>query len=131
MATTPRLLLAFALVTLAFPATGCNVWRARQQARAAQVAEQQARDEARRAAEQARQAEKEQKQAAQESGGPEADNGPDLRAAASRFTHVVLAETPYYKTGLQQGRPPDGKLKAGTRVAVVREDGSYTLIRSE
>ena len=31
-------------------------------------------------------------------------------------THTVVRDTPYYETGPQQGRPPDGELKAGTMV---------------
>ncbi|HJN09530.1 MAG TPA: serpin family protein [Pirellulaceae bacterium] len=50
---------------------------------------------------------------------------------AGTFTHVITTETEYYTTGPQQGRPPDGKLSAGTKVNVVKEAGSYTLVRSE
>ena len=47
------------------------------------------------------------------------------------FSHVIATETEYYTTGPQQGRPPDGKFPAGTKVTIVQEAGSYTQIRSE
>ncbi|MEQ8789632.1 MAG: serpin family protein [Pirellulaceae bacterium] len=46
-------------------------------------------------------------------------------------THILTAETAYYKTGPQQMSPPDGKLKANTPVVLVREAGSYTQVRSK
>jgi serpin B len=45
-------------------------------------------------------------------------------------THVVNAETVYYKTGPQQMSPPDGKLKANRAVVLVREAGSYVQVRT-
>jgi len=47
------------------------------------------------------------------------------------FSHVIAAEVEYYTTGPQQGRPPDGKFPAGTKVNIVREAGSYILVRSQ
>jgi hypothetical protein len=47
------------------------------------------------------------------------------------FTHVVVADTPYYLGGPQQARPPEGTLKAGTKVAVLRDTSSYLLVNSE
>jgi len=44
---------------------------------------------------------------------------------------VIVAETEYYTTGPQQGRPPDGKLPEGTKVSIVEESGSYVLVKSE
>ena len=49
----------------------------------------------------------------------------------SRFSHVIVAETEYYTTGPQQGRPPDGKFPAGTEVSIVEEAGSYLLVQSD
>lgn len=49
----------------------------------------------------------------------------------SEVSHVIATETEYYTTGPQQGRPPDGKLPAGTKVSVVEESGSYVLVKSE
>ena len=50
---------------------------------------------------------------------------------ASEFSHFIAAETEYYTNGPQQGRPPDGKFLAGTKVSVVEESGSYVLVKSE
>jgi hypothetical protein len=50
---------------------------------------------------------------------------------AATFSHVLVNEAEYYTTGPQQGRPPDGKFPAGTKVSIVRQAGSYTLVRSE
>lgn len=45
-------------------------------------------------------------------------------------THRVVAETVYYTTGPQQARAPDGKLKLGTQVTVLRKAGSYSQVRT-
>jgi len=47
------------------------------------------------------------------------------------FAYIICADTEYYTTGPQQGRPPDGKFSAGTKVKVIEKAGSYTLLRSE
>ena len=52
-------------------------------------------------------------------------------SSGSEFSHVIAAETEYYTTGPQQGRPPDGKYPAGTNVSIVEDAGSYVLVRSE
>jgi outer membrane protein assembly factor BamB len=52
-------------------------------------------------------------------------------SSASEFSHVIAAETEYYTTGPQQGRPPDGKFSAGTKVSIVEEAGSYVFVRSK
>lgn len=52
-------------------------------------------------------------------------------SSVSEFSHVIAAETEYYTTGPQQGRPPDGKFPAGTKVSIVEEAGSYVLVRSD
>jgi serpin B len=49
----------------------------------------------------------------------------------SEFTHVITAETEYYVTGPQQGRPPEGSFPIGTKVSIVEEAGSYVLVKSE
>jgi serpin B len=49
----------------------------------------------------------------------------------SEFTHVITSESEYYTTGPQQGRPPDGTFPAGTKIRIVRDAGSYVLVRSE
>ncbi len=62
-----------------------------------------------------------------------AGKGPESGAAkpASAWTHQLARTAEYYKDGPQQMRPPDGKLPAGTKVRVLREAGSYTLVESE
>lgn len=45
-------------------------------------------------------------------------------------THVVLSDTPYYRSGPQQSRPPEGTLKAGTRVSIEQRNGSYIVVRT-
>ena len=52
-------------------------------------------------------------------------------SALPEFTHVITAETEYYETGPQQGRPPEGNFPAGTKVNVVEEAGSYVLVKSD
>jgi serpin B len=51
--------------------------------------------------------------------------------SVSELSHVIATETEYYTTGPQQGRPPDGKLPAGTKVSIVEDAGSYVLVRSD
>ena len=52
-------------------------------------------------------------------------------SSESTFSHVIVSETGHYFTGPQQGRPPDGKFAAGTKVSIVEEAGSYMLVKSE
>jgi hypothetical protein len=54
-----------------------------------------------------------------------------VAGAAGRLTHVIERETEYYLAGPQQGRPPDGKFAAGTRVRVLESAGSYARVRTE
>ncbi len=56
---------------------------------------------------------------------PPAETGPALP-----LTHEIAMETEYYLTGPQQGRPADGRLRAGTKVALVKGEGSYSLVCS-
>ena len=53
------------------------------------------------------------------------------QSSDSEISHAIVAETEYYTTGPQQGRPPDGKFPAGTKVNVVEEAGSYVLVKSD
>ena len=46
-------------------------------------------------------------------------------------THVIASEEAYYLDGPQQMRPPDGKFKTGTRVELVQDAGSYSVVVSE
>ena len=48
-----------------------------------------------------------------------------------KVTHVMSSEETYYLDGPQQMRPPDGKFKAGTKVELVQEAGSYSVVVSE
>ena len=52
-------------------------------------------------------------------------------ATSGSPTHVIASKTTYYATGPQQGRAPDGEFPAGTRVRILREAGSYTLVQAE
>lgn len=56
---------------------------------------------------------------------------PESWRTTPRFTHVIENETAYYLTGPQQGRPPDGKFAAGTRVRLLETAGSYARVRAE
>ncbi|MFP6575859.1 MAG: hypothetical protein VB912_11945, partial [Pirellulaceae bacterium] len=47
---------------------------------------------------------------------------------AVKVTHVISSEETYYLDGPQQMRPPDGKFKAGTKVELVQEAGSYSVV---
>jgi len=51
--------------------------------------------------------------------------------AKEDFTHEVIAASEYYTTGPQQGRPPDGTFAGGTKVVLISDAGSYSLVRSE
>ncbi|WP_339747462.1 hypothetical protein [uncultured Rubinisphaera sp.] len=46
------------------------------------------------------------------------------------MTHTIKMETEFYKTGPQQGSPPDGTLTAGINVRLVESSGSYSLIET-
>ncbi|MDP6634475.1 MAG: hypothetical protein QGG42_06235 [Phycisphaerae bacterium] len=45
-------------------------------------------------------------------------------------THVITVDTVYYMDGPQQSRPPEGTFKSGTKVTLVRNAGSYSVVRS-
>lgn len=51
-------------------------------------------------------------------------------ARAEEFTHVIAIDSAYYADGPQQSRPPDGTLKTGTRVRVIQNSGSYSVVRT-
>ncbi len=53
------------------------------------------------------------------------------KVSQASFTHILREETFYYLTGPQQARPPDGKLPAGTRVRLLENAGSYSLVKTE
>ena len=51
-------------------------------------------------------------------------------AQAAEATHVITFETNYYVSGPQQARPPEGKFAAGTKVSLIGDAGSYSLVRA-
>ncbi len=68
-----------------------------------------------------------------EKGADPADN-PEIvppKKTEVKVTHVIGGEEVYYLDGPQQMRPPDGKFKAGTRVELVQDAGSYSVVVSE
>ena len=44
------------------------------------------------------------------------------------MTHVLTKDEPYYTTSPAQAKPPDGTLKAGTKVVVLMPRGSYSQV---
>jgi hypothetical protein len=60
------------------------------------------------------------------------ENNKDAKAPA-KFTHTItgLGGAHYYLGGPQQARPPEGQFKPGTRVKLVRKNGSYSVVQSE
>lgn len=50
----------------------------------------------------------------------------------NQFTHELTRNVPFYFTGPQQGRPPDGELAQGARVVLmVYDGGSYCRVVDE
>ncbi len=47
------------------------------------------------------------------------------------FHHVVLVGTPYHVSGPAQATPPEGVLRAGTRVRLLEQAGSHARIETE
>jgi len=69
-----------------------------------------------------------------ESDQPADSSNPEIVPAEKnvvKVTHVIRSEETYYLDGPQQMRPPDGKFKAGTKVELVEEAGSYSVVVSE
>ena len=50
--------------------------------------------------------------------------------ADDAFTHTIAVDTEYYLVGPQQAQPPDGTFKAGMKVKLVEEAGSYCVVES-
>ena len=47
-------------------------------------------------------------------------------------THRVTSNTPYYESGPQQGRPPEGSFEPGTEVALLNDSaGSYVMVEAK
>ncbi len=55
----------------------------------------------------------------------------EVAPASADLTHLVNADTEYYRDGPQRARPPDGTFAGGTRVRLVQGAGSYSLVTSE
>ena len=60
-------------------------------------------------------------------------SSPDTSTDATvNFTHIIqTAGEQYYLNGPQQARPPDGTFPKGTRVRMIRNAGSYSIVQSE
>lgn len=54
----------------------------------------------------------------------------NLEVLTQGSPHVVAVDTAYYRSGPQQGRPPEGTFKGGTRVEVLAREGSYWQVRA-
>jgi NitT/TauT family transport system substrate-binding protein len=52
-------------------------------------------------------------------------------APSRDFTHTLTRDEPYYLTGPQQGRPPEGTLKAGSKVKLLESAGSHARVTTE
>ncbi len=50
---------------------------------------------------------------------------------SDQFSHEVTRDEPYYRTSPAQARPPDGTFKAGMKVALIENAGSYSRVVSE
>jgi NitT/TauT family transport system substrate-binding protein len=50
---------------------------------------------------------------------------------SAEWTHTLRAEALYYLGTPQQGRPPEGSFPAGTRVKVLKSDGSHAHVQAE
>ena len=58
---------------------------------------------------------------------PESAQLPDrntLRPPPNQFSHIIEAEQAYYFGGIDEAAPPAGYFSAGTKVLVLRHDGS-------
>jgi hypothetical protein len=58
----------------------------------------------------------------------DAGGAADPTAEQPDLTHVITYDTHYYMDGPQQARPPEGMFKAGTKVQLLRDAGSYSLV---
>jgi hypothetical protein len=65
------------------------------------------------------------------SGGDTSDVQAESTPADEAFSHTIAVETEYYLGGPQQAQPPDGTFKAGTKVRLVEDAGSYCVVESE
>ena len=57
---------------------------------------------------------------------------PPGSSAKASYTHTIKSETAYYLGGPQQGRPSEGKLSGGTKVALSDDTmGGYVFVEAE
>ena len=56
---------------------------------------------------------------------PGQDGDQDAKTSSGAF---INCDSVFYITGPQQATPPNGTFKAGTRIEVIQEAGSYTLV---
>ena len=59
------------------------------------------------------------------------DKSTQVKPEKDKFTHVLKADTPYYSSGPQQARSPDGTFQAGTKVVLIQDAGSYSEVETE
>lgn len=52
-------------------------------------------------------------------------------SSSEQFSHEVTRDEPYYTTSPAQAKPPDGTFKAGTKVTLTEDGGSYSQVVSE
>jgi hypothetical protein len=58
------------------------------------------------------------------------DKDDDDDDRADSYTHTLNAECAYYLDSPAQARPPDGTWPAGTKVTLVKHEGSYAVVRA-
>ena len=63
-------------------------------------------------------------------GGDTNDVQAESTPADEAYSHMIAVDTEYYLVGPQQAQPPDGTFKAGTKVKLVEEAGSYCVVES-
>jgi len=62
--------------------------------------------------------------------GQEEPASSDVSTTETGTEYVMFMNAEYYKSGPQQGSPPDGQFPAGTNVRILQNAGSYTLVES-
>ena len=53
----------------------------------------------------------------------------DSVSSSSSYPAEIIETSVYYTGGPQQGRPPEGEFIKGTRVQVLENAGSYSIVR--
>jgi hypothetical protein len=62
---------------------------------------------------------------------PESNSNKQAEPAPKKsFTHVVTGDSEYYVGGPQQASPPDGTFATGTKVRLIKNAGSYSIVES-